>query len=152
MRRKMARAELLQEREAAALPRIEGVSIGTVHGLQDRNAPLVDFPENPAGASVSARSVARLEPADVGASVALLFEAGDPARPIVLGKLTSKPRQEARVDGERVELVAEKEIVLRCGSASITLTRAGKVLIRGSYVLSGSAGVNRIRGGSVQIN
>ena len=47
---------------------------------------------------------------------------------------------------------AESEIVLRCGEASITLTRAGKVLIRGTYLLSRSSGVNRIKGGSVQIN
>ena len=43
-------------------------------------------------------------------------------------------------------------MVLRCGKASITLTKAGKVLIEGSYVLSRSTGVNRIKGGSVQLN
>jgi hypothetical protein len=42
--------------------------------------------------------------------------------------------------------------VLHCGKASITLTRAGKVIIRGEYVLARSSGVNRIVGGSVQIN
>jgi hypothetical protein len=55
-------------------------------------------------------------------------------------------------DGERLVFSAEKEIVLRCGNASITLTRAGKVLIRGAYLLARSSGVNRIQGGSVQIN
>ena len=49
-------------------------------------------------------------------------------------------------------LKAQQEIVLECGKASITLTRAGKVLIRGAYLLSRSSGVNRIKGGSVQIN
>jgi hypothetical protein len=53
---------------------------------------------------------------------------------------------------ERLELTAEKEIVLRVGDASITLTRAGKIILRGTYVLSRSSGVNRIKGGSVQIN
>jgi hypothetical protein len=42
--------------------------------------------------------------------------------------------------------------VLRCGKASITLTSAGKVLIRGTYVLSRSSGVNKIKGGSIQLN
>jgi hypothetical protein len=55
-------------------------------------------------------------------------------------------------DGERLVFSAEKEIVLRCGESSITLTRAGKILIRGAYVLTRSSGVNRIQGGSVQIN
>ena len=53
---------------------------------------------------------------------------------------------------ERLELTAEREIVLRVGDASITLTRAGKIILRGTYVLSRSSGVNRIKGGSVQIN
>ena len=58
----------------------------------------------------------------------------------------------SEVDGEKTVVTAQKEIVLRCGKASITLTRAGKVLIRGAYLLSRSSGVNRIKGGSVQIN
>ncbi|MGV8750478.1 DUF6484 domain-containing protein, partial [Pseudomonas aeruginosa] len=58
----------------------------------------------------------------------------------------------ARLDGERLEFSAEREIVLRCGKASITLTRAGKVIIHGAYLSSRSTGVNRIKGGSVQIN
>jgi len=53
---------------------------------------------------------------------------------------------------DRLELVAEREIVLRCGEASLTLTRAGKIILRGTYLLSRSSGVNKIKGGSVQIN
>ena len=52
----------------------------------------------------------------------------------------------------RLTLAAEKEIVLTCGKSSITLTRAGKVLIRGAYISSRSSGAHRIKGGSVQIN
>lgn len=138
---------------AAQPPRIDGVSIGTIHGVErGGEGLLVEFPENRSGSPVPARSLAPFTAADSGARVALLFEAADPTRPIVLGRLTDAARAEARLDGKRIELSAEDEIVLRCGAASITLTRAGKVLIRGAYVLSGSSGVNRIRGGSVQIN
>jgi hypothetical protein len=49
-------------------------------------------------------------------------------------------------------LSAEREIVLRCGAASITLTRAGKILINGSYILSRSTGYNKIKGAAVGIN
>lgn len=59
---------------------------------------------------------------------------------------------EVVVDGKRVEVEGADEVVLRCGQASITLRRNGRVVIRGTYVETRSKGVNRIRGGSVQIN
>jgi hypothetical protein len=59
---------------------------------------------------------------------------------------------EVDADGERMIVAAREQLVLRCGKASITLTKAGKVLIQGDYVLSRSSGVNRIKGGSVQLN
>jgi len=90
----------------------------------------------------------------------LMFDAGDPLRPIVLGCLrgdsSALPEQPGQVqidaDGERLVVSAREQLVLRCGQASITLTRTGKVLIQGAYVSSRSTGVNRVRGGSVQIN
>lgn len=48
--------------------------------------------------------------------------------------------------------IAEKEIVLSCGDASITLHRNGTISIRGRYILNRATGTNRILGGSVQIN
>ncbi|TIP53764.1 MAG: DUF2345 domain-containing protein, partial [Mesorhizobium sp.] len=53
---------------------------------------------------------------------------------------------------ERLDLSAEREIVLRCGKASITLTRTGKIILRGTYILSRSSGPNKIKGGSIQLN
>jgi len=58
----------------------------------------------------------------------------------------------AEVDGSRVVIEAADEIVLCCGDASITLRRNGRVVIRGTAVETRAKGVNRIRGGSVQIN
>ena len=56
------------------------------------------------------------------------------------------------VDGKRIVIEGKEEIVLQCGESSITLTKAGKILIRGKYLVSRSSGVNRILGGSVQVN
>ena len=137
-------------------PRIDGVVVAALTGFDDGGAPRVAFPGNPLRRPVSARSTVALSPADVGKDVAVSFEQGDPAHPIVLGKLwqpeTATAAVRAEVDKDRLVLTADKEIVLQCGASSITLTRAGKVLIRGAYLLSRSSGVNRIKGGSVQIN
>jgi hypothetical protein len=116
---------------------------------------LVEFANNPLDRPVAARTTAPLEPMVVGAEVLLLFENGDPARPLVVGVVRppdAAPGVTAELDGERVVLSAEREIVLRCGEASITLTRAGKVLIRGTYILTRSSGANRIKGAAVEIN
>src|SRR6185295_18780545 len=95
----------------------------------------------------------------IGNSVVLMFERGEPDRPLVVGVLRGEPGwpiahrpAEVDVDGERMVVSAREQLVLRCGKASITLTKAGKVLIEGSYLLSRSTGVNRIKGGSVQLN
>lgn len=63
-----------------------------------------------------------------------------------------KDENVVRVDGKKVIIEGQEEIVFTCGQASITLTKAGKILIRGKYLLSRSSGVNRIQGGSVQVN
>jgi len=134
--------------------KVEGVAIGRLTGVDDSGRARVQVPGD-TGKGRRARSIVPLEAGHVGQEVVLAFEEGDPAKPVVLGVVqwpASSPKVRADVDGETILIDGRKEIVLRCGRASITLTKAGKVLIRGTYVLSRSSGVNRIKGGSVQIN
>lgn len=149
-------SELLAH-DVAATPRLEGVVIGKVKACEDGASPMVEFPGSTRG--LPAVATVQVTPQDVGRDVALGFENGDALRPIILGFLIQpESKREAtsanvvRVDGNRTVVTGEQEIELRCGNASITLTRAGKILIRGAYVLSRSSGVNSIKGGSVQIN
>jgi hypothetical protein len=133
---------------------------GVLTGISANGEPLVDFCANQTGAPVVAATTVGIQKADIGREAILLFEDGDPERPILVGVIqqpaaigdeTSKS-VDVTVDGQRLTLSAEQEIVLRCGEASITLTRAGKVLIRGTYLLSRSSGPNRIKGGSIGLN
>jgi hypothetical protein len=58
----------------------------------------------------------------------------------------------ATIQGRRIEIEGADEVILRCGQASITLRRNGRVVMRGAYVESRSKGTNRIKGGTVLIN
>lgn len=138
-------------------------------------ALLVDFEGNRLG-PLPARTTVPLAPEELQEAidsrqgVVLMFENGEPSLPLIMGlvqtvsasplvdaileDLPAQERVEATVDGKPrvIEIEGEEEIVLRCGQASITLRRNGKIVIRGSYVETRASGTNRIKGGSVQIN
>lgn len=148
--------------EATAIAPGLGVQVAVLVALADEGrTPMVFDPAHRDGPAVRARSIVDLHAAHIGGHVLLAFEGGDLARPIVLGvlrgqegwPLEDKPEQvQVEADGERFTVSAKQQLTLRCGKASITLTSAGKVLIEGAYVSSRSTGVNRVKGGSVQLN
>ncbi|NUO79947.1 hypothetical protein HUU05_07710 [candidate division KSB1 bacterium] len=147
---------------------ISGVVVGKVFGFDGQGRPLVEFSQSSLRRPLFARTTVALEARDIGREVTLVFEEGDAEKPIIIGVIQPPKAQpengkhnghvaaqkpfEVQVDNERLTFTAQQEIVLRCGKASLTLTRAGKIILRGKYLLSRSSGVNRIKGGSVQIN
>src|SRR5687767_1296040 len=103
----------MDKKKTRALPRIEGVVIGTLLELDVIGSPRVDYPGNVAGA-LAARTMAVLDSDKVGREVALMFENGDPAKPIVLGVLQRPGRPEPRalqvgMDGETLVFTGKKE-------------------------------------------
>jgi Domain of unknown function (DUF6484) len=153
-------------------PSMSTQRVGWFVGWSERDEALVDFQGNGAGPLV-ARSTVALPERDAASAiddppeVVLMIEDQSPERPIIVG-LVRAPRRpkpaatpdvpsipgplELSVDGRRVTLAANDEIVLSCGKASITLRRNGRLILRGTYVETSSEGVNRITGGSVEIN
>ncbi|HJZ74146.1 MAG TPA: DUF6484 domain-containing protein [Vicinamibacterales bacterium] len=141
---------------------IHGIVVGTLVGFAGGGAvPLVMFPQQRRTAAVAARATVAVHAEQIGREIVLMFEDGDPQRPIIMGWLRTEkgstlppaPEQvEVDADGERLVVSATDRIVLRCGKASITLTKEGKVVIQGAYVSNQSSGVLRLNGGSVQIN
>jgi hypothetical protein len=141
--------------------RIDGVRVGRLIGFRDPYEPLVIYPGQPGSAALVARASVDLCAQHIGQEVTLVFEDGNPQKPIVTGRIrvpsawpaTERPAEvEVDADGKRLTLTAREQLVLRCGKASLTLTAAGKVLIEGAYVSNRSSGVMRIKGGSIQLN
>ena len=149
-----------------------GLRLGRIVAVDNDCHILVEF-DGSTGPTAARLAIAvdrqRLERARVKREVTVLgFEGGDPRRPIVLGLVplpepgalaapvpanpTAREVIQADVDGRRVRIEGQDEIVFQCGKASVTLRRNGKVVIRGTYVETQSEGTNRIKGGQVQIN
>ena len=169
--REMMQAVLARPRqpgsaESSEINLISGIVIGTLSDPAEDGRPMVYFPGIPGDKPLAAISTDNLSEHETGHEVALGFVGGDPTLPIILGLIQKTGLQEqpgqtettvdqsvnVQLDGDRLTLSAEHEIVLKCGKSSITLTRAGKVVLKGAYLSTHSTGVNRIKGGSVQIN
>ncbi|RWO22008.1 DUF6484 domain-containing protein [Mesorhizobium sp.] len=135
--------------------RIEGVVIGIFLGFGE-DAPLVVFPGNPRETAIPARSLAELASDMIGAEVALLFQDGDPGRPLIVGRIVEPARRASTPqivrDGDRVRITGDERIELRCGKATIIMEKDGRITIRGTYLTSHASAANRIRGGSVNLN
>jgi hypothetical protein len=131
-------------------------------GFNLDDGPLVSGLPGLPGEIVLAQTLIPLLREQIGSQVVVLFDRGEVRRPIVIGLLQQAVPSPARSataslvsvqsDEQRLVLTAEREIELRCGDASITLTRAGKILIKGNYILSRSSGYNKIKGAAVDIN
>lgn len=134
------------------LPSEVRLSIATFAGIDSDGCFVLE--SNERGNAVLALSTIELSRSDVGARVVVGYTQAD-ERPIIIGRLFEKAAEATpivRLDGERLVFDAKRQIELRCGEASIVLTRAGKVIIRGTYVLSRSRGANKIKGAYVDIN
>jgi hypothetical protein len=146
------------------VPMLSGAATAILHGFDLEERPLLSSVPGLPHEIVPARTTVVLRRNQVGGTAVLVFENADPRRPIVVGVLQDGATQPeaaapavpapvtASADDDRFVVTAEREIVLQCGEASITLTRAGKVLIKGSYILSRSSGYNKIKGAAVDIN
>lgn len=147
----------------------ESLCVGRVVQTTEEGRALVDFPGNPLG-PIEARTVVTAPPAVGGADglpVLLTFENGDRSLPIIVGivqdvfsppaasaewALTSRGTPDVIVDGRKVSFSAKEEIVLSCGQGSITLRKDGKIIIKGTNLVSRSSGTNKVQGATVRLN
>ena len=143
---------LLEPSTAAAIaaPR-QGTYLSKIVGFDDGGCPLVDVDAAPC----MARATIELSHGDVGREATITFLEGDASRPVITGLLvepTTRRRRRVKLKAEELDLEAASQLTLTCGRASITLHRDGKIVIRGVDVVSRASGVNRIRGGTIELN
>lgn len=151
-----------QQTSTRQMPQTAAVVTGVLVGFSNQGrTPLVTFAGQPGSAALAARATLDLHSTHVGSEVVLVFTDGDPLQPIVMGVLRERDPSllerrpgnvEVDADGERMIVAASEQLVLRCGRATLTLTKAGKVIIEGTYISSRATGVQRIKGGSIQLN
>ncbi|MFL0809009.1 MAG: DUF6484 domain-containing protein [Agarilytica sp.] len=177
---KIYEPEVSQEVLTASTPEVAAnneLILGMVASVDAASQPKVEYFLQGKKYAVNAITTQALSADQVGRQVALMFVNGNGQQPIVLGLIrnalddaidnfeknnevevseqkvseTSEPNV-CKVDGEKLVLEGKEEVVLKCGSSSISLNKNGKIVLRGKYLVSRSSGVNRIMGGSVQVN
>ncbi len=129
---------------------------GTFKGWNEAQLALVEVDlSNDETMVLEARSIANLSIDDLEAEVLVQFTGGAKVEPIVMGRLTpNSPGLAPPKSGLDPDVISsdDRKLTLRCGKASITLTKEGKIILRGTYISSRSSGPNRIKGGSVHLN
>lgn len=154
-------------RTGVCLSGLPGTVVGQLHSFDLLDRPMVGKVSGRAGRVFTARTTLSLQRTMLGREVVLVFDAADCERPVIVGVIQpdglletglgtqqSRPTEGAVAEqgAERCLISAERDIVLRCGESSITLTRAGKIVIEGRYILSRSSGCNKMKGAAIEIN
>lgn len=157
-----------EEQNEINIPRgtIDGVLVGLLISVEKNGQIVVDYPENP-HRPLRARSIINLTKADENEEILLTFENGNPELPIITGLIQKQPvitetskevllnRENVKditIDGERIIFDARKEIVLRCGEGSVKIRKDGKIIIKGTNLVSRAKATNKIKGAAVNIN
>ena len=163
MSNKLARIQEIRESKE----KINGFVIGTLKEIDSEGRISVSWTsgdDNTERRNVSAmQSMEKpVSSKDLGRKVILGFENGEPDHPILFGFLESTQRKDTvellpAPDAtteipESLHLKSGEELILECGKAKISLRADGRIVILGGYLVSRSTGVNKIKGGSVQIN
>ncbi len=136
---------------------------GKLIGVDAMGHPLVTHAQSH-GKHVIAKTLVTLQRTDFGRDIALIFENGDVACPAIVGFPSAHVFAPERVEGtysaplpikldsSHLLFKADRDIVLECGKASITLSKDGRIEIKGMNILSKASQTNKVKGGAVLLN
>ena len=103
------------------------------------------------------------------AKVLVVFEQGDIEKPIITGVIQQtfgvesqqqpSPEDQAlrstrklTVAGKTLHIGADQDILIECGKSSIRMTRLGKIILKGTDIVSRATRNNKIKGSSINLN
>ncbi|MFL5349754.1 MAG: DUF6484 domain-containing protein [Hyalangium sp.] len=150
--------------EPADRPENGRITVGRIASIDAQGRVLVALHKGvpcPARLSTTVRRAEILEAAVAGTPVLLLLADDGRTPPILMGMVRDRLEApgdmsvgalELQVGRERIALTAREELTLRCGEASITLRRDGKVIIKGEEIVSRARRTNKVKGATVRIN
>jgi hypothetical protein len=166
----MKKSKILEQIIDDDRPRLNAPRIGRLAGTNTQRDILVEYDDCgpwPAKLVAGIDRQTLMKPENRSREVLLVFEKGDPCRPIIVGLMEdpleslvsfelppeeSQAAKDLLVDGKRITIEAEDEIMLKCGKGSILIRKDGKIIIKGTDLLSRSSGAHRLKGASVNIN
>lgn len=132
---------------------------GTLVGLESSGLALVQVGKSAEDLVRSVRSIVELSTDNVGSDLVLAHDRSHPESPVILGVIrpagecgNTQRRLTVESEGETLALSADREITIRCGQASLRLTQAGKIELRGTEIMTRATGANKIKGGSISLN
>lgn len=149
--------------------------LGTLAGFDEQGRPLIRVALDDQWHTLATTPVIPVSRSDLGRQSVVMLPGVSFTAPLLMGfvhtPLSMALSQSEKPDGVLNEdesdaysvevdeepareliLEGKEKVVLRCGAASITLTEAGKIILRGEHLVSRSCGVNRILGASIQMN
>src|SRR6267143_5110080 len=94
--------------------------VGVLTALNVDGLPVVDYPDNPAGEALVARTTVSLSENQIGCEVVLVFAGGNPDLPIIIGVMKSNTQSsdaddEHVMEGDRLIITAARELLIECG-------------------------------------
>jgi hypothetical protein len=147
-------ADNLIDLKTPARPRVPAYAVtATICRISGAGEVFVDLPD--ADEPTSALCTIELDAAHIGREAVIVFLDGDAARPAIVGVTKARARRpwsSLQLDGETLTLEATRELVLRCGRATLKLRADGRVELRGVRVTSRASQTNAIKGGTVRLN
>ena len=124
--------------------KVEGVVVGFITAIDKQNNPMVDFDCNVFKEAIPATSLVEINNTHTGHKVALMFEQNRADKPMIMGFM--------HVPEQTKSITAEKELLIKCGKASIRLKENGDIVINGRELISRARKNNIIRGGTIHLN